>query len=260
MWKAKLVSLVSKKSVQISAASVVSAAAGAASAYYISKQSLKAYYVEISNREIAEAKAFYGMVHKTKSPSEVMEELHGEPVDIPAEAADALVNYQGGHPVSSVIEEEVEVSEERPDPIQIINNIFVNEDPTAAPGVFDYDREVALRTEEAPYIITEEEYNLNQSEYEQTHLVYYEGDDVVVDSHDDPLPEPDDIVGEDHLVRFGHGSNNKDIVYVRNDKLEMDFEITRSEGKYAEEVLGFDMSDELKHSDSRIRRFRRYDE
>jgi hypothetical protein len=67
-----------------------------------------------------------------------------------------------------------------------------------------------------------------------------------------------DLVGDDNL-RFGYGSNDSNMVYVRNPRIEMDMEIVRSQGTYTKEVLGFDDEAELKHS-GRRRRFRESDE
>ncbi len=90
---------------------------------------------------------------------------------------------------------------------------------------------------------------------EQVSLTYFDGDDVLVDDRDQPVPDPDDSIGEDHLGRFGVGSKDNNIVYVRNDRLELDFEILRSNGKYAQEVLGF-----IEHSEHRgVRKFRHDD-
>jgi len=46
-------------------------------------------------------------------------------------------------------------------------------------------------------------------------------------------------VGERNLNLFGHGSNDASVVYVRNDKLELIFEVVRSPNSFAEEVHGF---------------------
>lgn len=257
MSKEKIIALVRNRSFQIGVTSVLSAAAGGAGGYFFAKDKLKTYYEEIANREIAEAKEFYGRLHKTddshSSPEAVLEQLHGK------EAIEALRSYQGiavEAPAATeeelIVEEAVEQDDEEATPVTVVNNIFVDREDRG----FDYEVETPLRTEERPYIITQEEYLQNEKDYEQTKLSYFEGDDVLVDEEDDPLPDPDDTVGEDHLVRFGHGSKDNNTVYVRNDALEMEFEIVRSYGKYAQEVLGF-----IEHSDRQgLRKFRGHDD
>ena len=47
-------------------------------------------------------------------------------------------------------------------------------------------------------------------------------------------------------------------VYIRNPRLEVDYEVIRSEGTFAQEVHGFS-GDDLQHSERRRRR-RRFDD
>lgn len=70
------------------------------------------------------------------------------------------------------------------------------------------------------------------------------------DQGDTILNETEEI-GVDNL-KFGCGSEDKNIVYIRNDSLEKEYEVARSSGTYAEEVAG------LKHSDDSpgLRKFR----
>jgi hypothetical protein len=49
----------------------------------------------------------------------------------------------------------------------------------------------------------------------------------------------DNLVGDKNLDRFGHGSNDAFIVYIRNDQLEIVYEVVLSPNSYAEEVHGF---------------------
>jgi hypothetical protein len=95
----------------------------------------------------------------------------------------------------------------------------------------------------------------NEPDHIQHTLTYFEGDDVLTDEEDQPINETDDTVGNANLLKFGHGSKDNNIVYVRNEKLDLDFEITRSKGSYIKEVLGFIQHDDRK----RVRSFRRRD-
>ncbi|QXO14663.1 hypothetical protein SEA_RUNHAAR_59 [Gordonia phage Runhaar] len=89
-----------------------------------------------------------------------------------------------------------------------------------------------------PYIISVSEFMENDPQYQQNTISYYQGDGVLADERDQPIPDKNSIVGEQNLVRFGEGSGDDNIVFVRNDRLEVDFEITQSLGTYSEEVLG----------------------
>lgn len=86
-------------------------------------------------------------------------------------------------------------------------------------------------TEEFPYVITEEEYFGTHLQHDQLTLYYYKDNDVLVNADTEEVVEDLDIVGDSYLM-FGLGSNNEDIVYVRNDSISTDFEIVRKEGFY----------------------------
>jgi hypothetical protein len=60
-------------------------------------------------------------------------------------------------------------------------------------------------------------------------------------------------VGEENLAKFGHGSKDPNLVYVRNEGMDLDFEISYAEGKYSEQVMGF-----MAHGQSPGRAFRKF--
>jgi hypothetical protein len=116
---------------------------------------------------------------------------------------------------------------------------------------WDYEIEEAIRAElgDRPHVIHVDE--RHETENEEITLTYYEGDDVLCDMQDNIIDNPDAVVGEANLSRFGHGSGDRNIVYIRNPVLHTDIEVCLSTGTYAEEVHG------LKHSDVPPRRRRR---
>ena len=90
---------------------------------------------------------------------------------------------------------------------------------------------------EHPHVITYEEFAHDHSEYEKLTLAYFEEDDVLADS-DGMIDDTEYIVGSVALRRFGVGSHDPNIVYVRNPKIEVDFEIVKSNKSYVETILG----------------------
>lgn len=104
---------------------------------------------------------------------------------------------------------------------------------------WDWHEERRKRSPEIPYVIHYDE--RHDLDYQSLTLTYYEGDDVLCNERDEVIdPEGrDDMIGEKNLDRFGHGSNDAAIVYVRNDKLELVFELVKSPNSFAEEVHGF---------------------
>lgn len=120
-------------------------------------------------------------------------------------------------------------------------------DNPVKPIPFDYEAEIATRDPNLPYVISFEEFMEGREGFEQGDLTYFtKGDDVVlVDSREEPIDDVERIVGTLNLTKFGYGSNDINVVYIRNENNEMDFTVQKSDGSYEEEVLGLD----LKHSD-----------
>lgn len=235
---------------------------GVIGGYFLAKKILTAQFEDQMTVEIAEAKEFYAGLYKTSAdgkpltPQDVLTERQG------AEALEALRAYSGavdeeteepvleGEPHDDIVDEEIAERLQMEAASRV--NVFADD-------TFDLEEEKKYRTAEAPYIITHDEYYDSDREFENQALTYYAGDDTLCDEHDRPLEDTDKIVGDDHLVRFGSGSKDKNIVYVRNERLEIDYEIVRVDGTYLEMVLGEEAKQdrELRHSADNRRAFRR---
>jgi hypothetical protein len=98
------------------------------------------------------------------------------------------------------------------------------------------------RSPEFPYVITEAEFRLEkQGEYEKDSLIYYAGDDTLAEEDGNFIPDKHGTAGNQNLRDcFGMGSGNPRLLYIRNDRVMADFEISLNDGKYNKEVLGFD--------------------
>lgn len=111
---------------------------------------------------------------------------------------------------------------------------------------WNWPEELASRDPDTPYIIHQNEWNEvdeNRS-HSQVVYTYYEKDDVLVDEENGrPVPHGGLVVGQDNL-KWGHGSYDVDVVFVRNERLEMDIQICRSPKSYEEEVLGLSNDDD----------------
>jgi hypothetical protein len=121
---------------------------------------------------------------------------------------------------------------------------------------WDYEVEVQKRSDDKPYIIHRDEFMAEESGFRQSSLTYYAGDNILCDEKDEPIYNHELISG---TLRFGHGSKDISIVYVRNPILESEYEIILDHGHYQVEVLGAVIedemsSDDLKHS---IHRFKK---
>jgi hypothetical protein len=238
-----------KREYVLVASGVAIMALGFAEGYFTADRRLRKRYAEMTEYEIKQAKAFYSRLHKTgeyATPESTADKLM-------VDATEALRTYLGEEEVLSNLpesdpKEEESVTEEANEPDEIPRH----ERPVKQ-NVFTQpvDRDFSL-----PYSITMEEYMENPNDHDQITLTYYTGDEVLADERDKPMDDVDGIVGRYNLEFFGRDSGDDNVVLVRNDKIELDFEITKSDGTFAHQVLGFD-EEELKHSDTMRRRGRR---
>ena len=144
--------------------------------------------------------------------------------------------------------------DERPLPAPVpIVEVPVIETPTAVVQAgknkdtgWSYPQELANRTPNAPYIIHQDEHQQSEHGYEQVEYIYWDGDGVLTDSDNQPLLDGRSIVGSENL-KWGHGSDDPNVVYVRNDTLELEMSITRDPRSW-EEQEGLDAEDALRHS------------
>lgn len=204
----------------------VGVAAGFAAGFYIAEHRLKTKYSRLAFEEISRIRDHYygeeGLANKKKFPD------------------------QDKPPINEVVVEErptrppVPVSEPRRE------NVFQGTEPGEE---WNYQTEISMRTKDAPYIIHLDEFRENTVEHDQVTYTYYESDDVMSDSRDQKIEEPlDETFGLGNLLKWGHGSNDSNIVYIRNERLGLDFEILRDRGSYTEQVSGV-----IRHSASRQR-------
>jgi hypothetical protein len=103
---------------------------------------------------------------------------------------------------------------------------------------WEYPLELSRRSKEFPYIIHQDEFAQNETEYEQVTYTYYAADHVLTDEEEEKIELPDQIVGLSNLGNFGHGADDYHVLFVRNDKLRMEFEICLLPASYEEAVQG----------------------
>jgi hypothetical protein len=139
----------------------------------------------------------------------------------------------------AIEEDELEAAEE-------IVNIFAGTDEE-----WDYEAEINRRGS-AAYILHVDEFVANELDYDQHTMTYYVGDDILADENDVPIYNFYDVVGE---LRFGHGSKDPSLVYIRSEKLRTEWEVIRHTGSFEIEVRGLEIeseyeSQELRHARS----------
>ncbi len=223
----------------VSSAAGISGAIGFASGYYLLRKQLEAKYTEISHEEIAEAKAYYSRMYKKDD--------FADPIELATKHQQDEEMDEDLSVVLETVEEIVEELEYRDSPVH------------------DQEAELLLslvqaaKAENKPYLISKQAFLENEVEHDQLTLVYYEEDDLLIDPSDNIVEDVDPLIGLSHLSNFGDfkvlGDDNN-IIYIRNEAQQIDFEVIRSKGNYAKEVLGY-----IEHSDHiKVRKFRRENE
>jgi hypothetical protein len=244
------------KIVLVTSTAVISLAAGSVLGYRYAKHQLGMEFEELLALEAKELEEYYSKAHKSgifETPESAAAHL------IPKDAEDfedevtvqtlervvTGLRYNG----KPDIEKDELSSEEDPEdfdeeevvqdipPIQRDHNIF---ERIIVPEI-DYADEIAARDPDFPYIISEAEFHENE-DYTEVTLSYFQGDNKVVNGKSELLTDDDvdGLIGKENLLKFGHRSGDDNILYIRLDRIGMIFEVIRSMGTYAHEVLGQD--------------------
>ena len=88
------------------------------------------------------------------------------------------------------------------------------------------------------FIISQDVFMSNDTGYEQQTMTFFTGDKILVNSEDQIINEVYDWLGGEENIRFGHRSDDPNVVYIRNIKMGTDIELLRHEGTYKEVVAG----------------------
>lgn len=213
------------------------AGVGGGLVYVLAKRALEMKYSKISDdateemREHYNAKARALEAEAAKRPvEEIVKERGYSSPDTSSDKPPMAVP-----PPDSVREDE----EDEDDEVETHNVFEDHGDEVVVEYEWDYQKELRKRSPDVPYVIHYDE--RNEMEYQVVTLTYYDGDDVLCNSRDE-IVDPDDrdnVVGENNLNRFGHGSNDPVVVYIRNDVMELVYEVVKSPNKFSEEVHGF---------------------
>lgn len=135
-------------------------------------------------------------------------------------------------------EEEIvfdETVEETRSNLQKLIDSFINVE--GASPAEDFDGEMAhgsnalTTATRPPYVITQEDYAFGEDGqyFDKVTITWYPRDRVLLDDADEIIADRDipKIVGNKSLQSFGHLSMDDDTVFVRNERMETDFEVLR---------------------------------
>jgi hypothetical protein len=196
------------------------------------------------------SRAEYAKMMSLERDIQVIEEEEEIPWELEEEAELLLEEDELEEAIAEQMHHEIVDNDE--DNLPEVRNIFANQ---LDDDQWNYDDELSIRTPDLPYVISIDEFVADEGGCEQSTVTYYQGDDIMADQFDVPLYGFNEMMGD---LKFGHGSNASDVVYIRNEKLGLEWEVILNTGRFDIEVLGHDIEDvyekaELKHSVPRFR-------
>ena len=221
--------MITRNQLKVLLAFGVGSGLGSLVAYRMAK---KAFESELE-KEIADVKANYRLLRKEdyETPTEFLEKKRPEIL-----RDEALASME----INSIIEHaklNAELAEEASR-----YNAFEREDipdkellPSDANETL-YENLKAMRTDDAPFLISVAEYFDDCRENTKLSITYFAGDNIICYEDDSVMLDPEESFGIINLSRFGVASDSEHIVYVRNPRTSVDYEIVRDDGKYSEMV------------------------
>lgn len=247
--KAQLHQVVTSKGFAVGVTAVVTGAV----TYWATREHYKSTYEELMTAEAEELRLHYAQVYKRdefSDPSELAKKYDVEEsdevvkagVELLEEYKERTTDYRSSFS-GEYDEVAKEVVEPKPDPVKELNALYEKLDEEGLSGTpFDLEAELQTRDTNEPYVISFEEWLADDFQHDQLSITYYEEDDVLADSESRPIDDVLGNVGDRCLSNFGLGSKDPNVVYVRNEKRGLDFEILLDHGSYEAEVLGIQHS------------------
>lgn len=140
---------------------------------------------------------------------------------------------------AAALDAEERVEDQLPDGDTIMQSIWNNSANRPNPEAIDPSEEMPAPSEDRPYIITIAQFMTDGvHEDNKVSLLYFEEDGQLVDEREALVSEIERTVGENNLQNFGLGSKDRNALYVRNERLDCDFEIIRDSRSFSEVILG----------------------
>lgn len=238
----EVVEVVRNNPVILAGVALVAGSIGAFIGYKVAEKRLSTKFDKLLAEELEKTKEHYSAITKTgdyETPERAAKVLISE--EEVEEFKEIASDYNGSSNefAGVTVQEKSKTLDSDGDEVEVTKtrNIFVDGRPIEE---FDFEAEEENRSGDRPYVIVLEEYLENEPDHIQFSMVYYEGDGVLTDENDEIIQNVEEYIGEENLTRFGHGSKDRNMVYIRNEKTSADYEIARSAGYYITEVLGME--------------------
>ena len=167
------------------------------------------YFEQQAEEEIANVKRHYGKMNEARAARENAR-IQEEAAKM---AADVIMKSEG------YSHDEYEVDDEVEDLPKVVY------DPDLAEEIDEVDLNV-------PHVIDLSTFAEHDGR-PKVSLIYYEGDDILADSDDQPIQNALKLLGQTLTYL-----DEKDTIYVRNPDMGVDYEVILNEKSYAEAVAG----------------------
>lgn len=218
-----------KNYVTLGLAAALTGSVAATLGYILGINQMEREMDRLVQKEIEEAKEYYQKLFKVgsyESPDilvseEVVDE--GQNFDPPKELMDAAIDAvksYGGHIL--------------PAPVPVLppqkKNVFEDGD-----AVFPDNETIE---DNAPYVINVADF-MEGDGYEKITVTWWDGDRTMADERDAIMDDVDKDIGYENLNKFGESDPaDKNVVYIRNERLNVDYEVLFESGHYSVEVAG----------------------
>lgn len=125
-----------------------------------------------------------------------------------------------------------ETLEETRSNLQSIIDQYVK-DPEEKKAFLQHNARAVQAEAEPPFVISHNQYAYDDEgdDYTKITISWYPVDRVLLDDDEDPITDVAGTVGWQSLNRFGDDSGDPDTVFVRNRRMETDFEVVRENDK-----------------------------
>jgi len=108
--------------------------------------------------------------------------------------------------------------------------------PPKEEEVIDFSKEEDYASEQVdevkadrPYVISADQFVENDQDFEQITITYFSKDDVLADEDGEPIEDIDAVIGDASIGKFGTMGSPDNLVYVRNEKMMIDYEVIRED-------------------------------
>lgn len=233
--------VVQNRWVQLASVGAAAFAGGLGLGYILGKRNGDVFEVTVSEEELQ-----LNIFDHTPEYEDMMETLAAED-NVIALREDIAAEKARQEALRAVQAEEIKAAE-----AEVIErkNIFDGHEDS-----WDYEAELSVRDGEMPYVIHLDEFANDEMGFRQETVTFYAGDNIMADAADVPIYGFESMMGD---LKFGHGSNDKNVVYVRNEKMKMEWEVLYHDGAYEIEVLGYEMEKEIEEGELRhsVQKFR----